>query len=96
MKNLICKYLLVVHKNVFFYLNYISKKQPKTYFLSNLCKIPDIFANEIFHISNMKNFVGFKMKKVLPFCFSYDRKKPLQKNVTKQLNNSDKFVYGLF
>ena len=35
--------------------HYLSKKQSKTYFLSNLCKIPDIFAND-FHISNMKIF----------------------------------------
>ena len=30
--------------------HYLSKKQPRTYYLSNLCKILDIFANEIFHM----------------------------------------------
>ena len=33
-------------------------------------KIPDLFANEIFHISNMKSFSYFEMEKILPFRFS--------------------------
>ncbi len=40
----------IVHKNDLFLdpkVHYLSKKQPKTYSLSNLCKIPDIFAYEI-------------------------------------------------
>ena len=66
----------IVQKNdLFLDLNVhcLSKKQQKT-FLSNLCKIPDIFANEIFHISNMINFSYFEMEKILPLSFSYDRK----------------------
>ena len=58
--------------------HYLSKKQPRTYFLSNLSKILDISANEIFHFSNVKMFSYFKIEKILPFRFSYDRKKPLQ------------------
>ena len=67
----------IVHKNNLFLdmnVHYLSKKQPRTYFLSNLYKILDIFVNEIFHISNMKKFSYFEMEKFLPFCFSYDRK----------------------
>ena len=40
----------IVHKNDLFLdlnVHYLSKKQPKTYFLPNLFYIPDIFANEI-------------------------------------------------
>ena len=44
---------------------YLYKKRPNTYFLSNLCKILDIFANEIFHVSNMKNFSYFETEN---FC----------------------------
>ena len=46
----------IVHKNNLFLdmnIHYLSRKQPRTYFLSNLCKILDRFVNEIFHISNM-------------------------------------------
>ena len=53
---------------------YLFKKQPRTYFLSNLCKILDIFANEIFYVSNMKKFSYFETQKIVPFRFSYDRK----------------------
>ena len=54
--------------------HYLSKKQSRTYFFSKLCKILDIFANEIFHISNMKIFSHFEIEKILLFRFSYDRK----------------------
>ena len=67
----------IVHKNNLFLdmnVHYLSKKQPRTYFLSNLCKILDIFANDIFHISYMKFFSYFEIERILPFCFLYDRK----------------------
>ena len=54
----------IVHKSdLFLELNvhYLSKKQPRTYFLSNLCKSLDIFGNEICHI--------FEIEKNLPFFF---------------------------
>ena len=65
-----------VHKNNLFLgmnVHYLSKKQPRTYFLSNLCKIIDIFANEIFHISNVKIFSYFEIEKILPFRFSHEK-----------------------
>ena len=45
------------------------------YLLSNLCKILDIFVNEIFHISIMKFFSIFEIKNILPFRFAYAGKK---------------------
>ena len=62
----------IVHKNNLFLdmnVHYLSKKQPRTYFLSNLCKILDIFANEIFHISNMKKKFISKWKIFCHFVF---------------------------
>ena len=69
----------IVHKNDHFLdlnIQYLSKNQPKTYFLLNLCKIPDMFANEILSYFKYEIFFSyFEMKIFWPFCFSNDRKK---------------------
>ena len=52
----------IAHKtNIFLDMDvhYLSKKQPRTDFLSNLCKILDLFVNEIFHISRPKKLCNF-------------------------------------
>ena len=88
MKNFICEYLPVLFTEMIFFLIctfiiQVSKKQPKTYFLPNLRKIPDIFVNFFFHISNMKIFSYFEMEKILPLRFSYMIEKPLLRAVTR-------------
>ena len=49
----------IVHKNNLFIdiiFCYLSIKQPRAYFLSNLSEILDIFVNELFHILKLKQF----------------------------------------
>ena len=54
-----------------FKINSKRSDQEKYHFCGQYWKI---YANEIFYISNMNFFSYFKMEKILPFHFSYDRK----------------------
>ena len=66
-----------LHKNNLFLdmnVHYLSKKQPRTYFLWNLWKILDMFVNEIFHISNMEKSSYFEIEKKIAISFSMLKK----------------------